>query len=356
MRTPRLLLAVATAVAIAAARPASGDTFSIGLFEQYVESLRRAAGIPGLSALLVRGGEVVWERGFGFQDLENRIAARPDTPYPIGGLTQTFAATLLLQCVERGALDLDAPMSAFSTRISTNGARVSHVLSHTSEETPGERFKYDPVRYAALTEVSNACTGLGFRKKLFWEILDQLAMFDSVPGADVVNPAVLPRGTFDAQWIERFERTLARMAVPYKLNRKGEPSRSELAQATIDTSTGVISTVRDLARYDRELSRADSLLLEPETLALSWTNVRASSGAPLPCGLGWFVQNYEGQKIVWSFGLVEDGYSALMIKIPARNVMLVMLANSDGLSAPFQLSAGDLTASPFARVFLKLFP
>lgn len=349
----RILLTAALALAVAAPRFVSADTFAITLFEQYVESLRRAAGIPGLSAALVQGGQVVWERGFGFQDVENSVRSRPDTPYAIGGLTQTFAATLLLQCVERGTLDLDALMATFSDRVPVAGARVRHVLAHTSDSA-GERFKYDLARYAALTEVSNTCTGFGFRKVLVWEILGRLAMFDSVPGADVVDPSVFPPGTFDQQTQDRFVRALQQAAVPYKVNRKGEASRSDRTDKSIDTATGVISTVRDLARYD--LALRDEILLAPDSLSLAWTNARTSSGAVLPHGLGWFVQNYEGKQIVWQFGLVDDGYSSLMLKIPARDVTLIMLANSDGLSAPFQLSAGDVTVSPFAKAFLRLFP
>src|SRR5215217_4941924 len=121
----------AAAFALAIARPVASDTFGIALFEQYVELFRRAAGIPGLSAGLVRGKDIVWERGFGYQDVEALVRARPDTPYPIGGLTETFASMLLLQCVERGQLDLDAPMSQFSTRVPNgDNVRVRHVLSH----------------------------------------------------------------------------------------------------------------------------------------------------------------------------------------------------------------------------------
>jgi CubicO group peptidase (beta-lactamase class C family) len=346
-------LAGAAAFALAIARPAAPDTFGIALFEQYVESFRRAAGIPGLSAALVRGKDIVWERGFGFQDVENNVRARPDTPYPIGGLTQTFAAELLLQCAERGQLDLDAPMAGFSTRIPNGGnVRVRHVLSHSSEGVPGERFKYDPVRFAALIEVSNACSGFGFRKVVFREVLDYLGMGDSVPGADVMNRAVVPEGTFDPSKEDRFKSTLERMAVPYRLNKKGDPVRSELTQTSIDTSTGIISTVRDVARYERELS--DPTIVSSDTLSGAWSNVYSSNGTALPTGLGWFVQTVDGQKIVWSFGVVDEGYSSLMVRLPVRNLTLIMLANTDGLAA--QLAAGDVMASPFVRVFLKTFP
>ena len=65
----------------------------------------------------------------------------------------------------------------------------------------------------------------------------------------------------------------------------------------------------------------------------------------LPVGLGWFVQPVEGQRVVWHFGVVPDAYSSLIVKIPDRDVTLILLANSDGLVAPYQLPLGDVTAT-----------
>src|SRR5687767_12571481 len=76
-------------------------TFSLSLFERYLESLRVEAGIPGLSALVLQNGVPVWRQGFGRQDVEASIPATPDTPYVIGDVSQTLGATLLLKkCVE----------------------------------------------------------------------------------------------------------------------------------------------------------------------------------------------------------------------------------------------------------------
>jgi hypothetical protein len=71
-------------------------------------------------------------------------------------------------------------------------------------------------------------------------------------------------------------------------------------------------------------------------------------------GLGWFVQVYRGERVVWHFGSVPNAYSSLILKLPERNITFIVLANSDGLSAPFQLSSGDVTKSLFATLFLRL--
>ena len=57
---------------------------------------------------------------------------------------------------------------------------------------------------------------------------------------------------------------------------------------------------------------------------------------------------------MWHFGYAPGAGSALWIKLPARSTTLILLANSDGLSAQFSLQDGNVTTSPFARLFLSL--
>jgi hypothetical protein len=71
--------------------------------------------------------------------------------------------------------------------------------------------------------------------------------------------------------------------------------------------------------------------------------------------LGWFIQPWGSERIVWSFSLVPDVASALILKMPERQTTLILLANSDGLSTGANLEQGDVTGSPFVRVFLRLF-
>ena len=82
----------------------------IALFTRYLEPLRVQAGIPGLSAAITAGGRVIWEGGLGFADVEARVAAAPHTPYPVASITKTATSALLLQCVEEGRLNRDAPI------------------------------------------------------------------------------------------------------------------------------------------------------------------------------------------------------------------------------------------------------
>lgn len=353
MRVPRLLLVGLLAV-VALGGSAGAQSLAFSLFERYLESLRQQAGIPGLSAAIVQDGRIVWERGFGVQDVERAVAATPDTPYPIAALTQTFASVLLMQCVERGTLSLDDPILKWTSLIPESGATIRHLLTHASEGAPGAGFKYDPSRYAALTPVSDACGDQPYRRLLAQAILDRLGMADSVPGHDLGDPsAAAPRELFDQETLARYAAVLRRLATPYRVDKRGKSVRSEYPPGGINASVGLISTVRDLARYDAALD--DRVLLRADTLGLAWTNAVSGSGAALPTGLGWFVQPYTGERIVWHFGVWPDAFSSLVVKVPGRGLTLILLANSDGLSASFPLAEGDVTTSLFARLFLRLF-
>jgi CubicO group peptidase (beta-lactamase class C family) len=60
-----------------------------------------------------------------------------------------------------------------------------------------------------------------------------------------------------------------------------------------------------------------------------------------------------GELVVWQFG-ASPVSSSFMMSLPARRLTMILLANSSGLVEPFVLAPGDVTASPFARVFLGL--
>jgi CubicO group peptidase (beta-lactamase class C family) len=148
---------------------------------------------------------------------------------------------------------------------------------------------------------------------------------------------------------------LGRLATPYTLDAKGRPSPSRYTATTLTPASGLISTVRDLARFDLALRNGKGVIVSPETLALAWTAPVDRNGRRLPHGLGWFSQSYNGEPIVWQFGVNDNGSSSMILTAPFRGLTLILLANSSGLARPFSLEAGDVTVSPFARLFLGIF-
>ena len=116
------------------------SSLPIALFERYVESLRQQVGIPGMSGTIVQEGQVVWDRGFGYQDVEASIAARADTPYPILDLTQTLSSTVLLRrCLDQHYLEVGDRVVRWNPNFPESGTTIAQLLSHAS---PGGGFKY----------------------------------------------------------------------------------------------------------------------------------------------------------------------------------------------------------------------
>ena len=323
-------------------------TLPFALWERYLDSLRLESGIPGLSGAIVKDGKLYWEGGFGLSDVDRSIAAAPDTPYPVGGLTQAFTGVLLGICADRHTLEVDDPIRKWAPLFPDATATVRQVLAHGTEG----RFRYDPGLYANLTAVAESCTAKPFRVTMADEIFERLGMAASVPGLDIGTAGNLARDLFDANRLARYGAVLARLAVPYHVDRTGKPIKGDFGFKGLDASTGVVTTVRELARFDIALDAGVPLSLS--TLDQMWSQA-VFGGAALPTGLGWFVQVVAGERLVWSFGHIPDAGSALIVKLPAKHSTLILLANSPGLVTGANLEQADVTASPFVKIFLRLF-
>jgi CubicO group peptidase (beta-lactamase class C family) len=337
---------LALSVAAGFAQQAAGQSLSLSLFERYIDSLREQAGIPGMSGAIVQRGAIVWEHASGKQDVNGNVYASPATPYPIAGLSQVLGSTVLLEkCVDQGVLSTADPVVAWNPGFPEPRTTIKDLLTHTAPVVGG--FRFDLARYAALTPVIQQCTGAQYSRVLATEILERFAMFDSVPSQTLATPSPVDLQLFDNPTLVRYANVVNRMAVPYRVDRNGKASRGDYSAQPLDASTGVVSTVRDLAKFDAALSHG--FVLSPEALLAAW-----SADQGMPTGLGWFVQNYNGEPVVWQFGIVKDAYSSLIVKLPNRDTTFILLANSDGLSSRFALENGDVTTSLFAQLFLKL--
>ena len=343
------MLAVLAAVAASAVATVSAQSLTYSLFERYLESYREQYGIPGLSVAIVQRGVLVWDAGLGKQDVEANVNASPDTPYYIGALSQIFGSTLLLQkCLDQNTLELGDRVVRWTPQFPEAETTVRQLLSHQSA---AGAYLYDPNRFSGLTGVVEECVDLSYRHVLAGEIFTRLSMTRSVPGRLLDGFAEPGRAAFTAAELSRYNDVIGQMARNYRLS-SGRPVRATVPAVGADAARGAITTVRDLWRFDNALR--DHVLLTPSTLTEAWTQAKGAS-ATLPTGLGWFVQNNNGEPLVWQFDLTRDAASSMVVKLPARDVTMIILANSDGLAAPFGLAAGDATASPFVRLFLSFF-
>jgi CubicO group peptidase (beta-lactamase class C family) len=285
---------------------------------------------------------MVWAKGFGYANVEKRVTATPATCYHLASLTKTFASTIIMQLVEEGLLDLDDPVSKYGIELqSPSVVRVKHLLTHTSEGTPGAAFRYNGGRFGLLDDVIIGASGRTFCELLVERIIKPLELKYTAPNLLSPNNCLLT-------WPERvqFAEYLAQGYTSDGQNRQAYPDY-------FGVSAGLISSVVDVAKYSIAID--NNMFLREETKALVFSPTISINGQTLPYGLGWFVQNYRGVKLVWHYGYWTAN-SSLIIKVPERELAFIILANTDMLSRAFpNIGNGDISVSVVALEFLNAF-
>lgn len=357
-RSIRSAALVAAAVAASAGSPLGAQEADVEAFVAEVDSLRQAMRIPGLSVAVVRDGRVVLARGFGWADVEARVPATEHTPYNIASVTKTISGVVAMRLVERGVLDLDRPMSSFAewaefcSEVREGGPRIffsdydcgahvtlRHVLSMQMNGTAGERFYYNPISFSWASRPIMQATG---------------RPFSDLVAEEVFVPAGMTESARRHRNLPLRADLAAASAKPYHVDSAGVLVRSpEPGPQGDGAAGGVVSTVADLARFDLALD--DGRLLSEASKAEMWRPGRSPSGAVLPYGIGWFVQEVDGRRAVWHTGLWDQAYSALYLKLPDEGLTLILLANSEGLNWGNPLDQATVERSPFAAAFLRRF-
>ena len=321
-------------------------TYTDGLsgFEAQLDSIRVELHIPGISAAIVSDEEIVWSRGFGYADVDKQLPAEDTTAFHLASLTKTFAATIVMQLVEDGLVDLDDPVSDYGIILQgSDTIRVRHIFTHTSEANPpGSAFQYSGDRFGRLDQVIQSATGRSFGELLVEQILEPLGVRHTAP--NVQHPAFFLAG------LDR-DAFIANMASPYEWE-DAEVVRTEYP-SYFGSAAGLIASARDMARYSIAIDQGR--FLEPETWDSVFTPARDPAGRSLPYGLGWFIHYDRGVKLEWHYGHWHAN-SSLILRVPERGLAFVVLANTSMLSRAYGLGGdGNVLRSDVARLFVDSF-
>ena len=95
-----------------ASAQASGGEVDSRAIDGYIAARMRSARIPGLAIAIVKGDEIVYLKGYGRADESGRPVS-PQTPFMIGSITKPFTALAVMQLVEAGKIELDAPVQRY---------------------------------------------------------------------------------------------------------------------------------------------------------------------------------------------------------------------------------------------------
>ena len=107
------LLATSSALAQPAIEPQPAYIEVARRLEPWIAAEIQQKGIPALSIALVDDQKIVWARGFGWADPSKRIPATAETIYRVGSVSKLFTDLTVMQLVEQGKIDLDAPVSRY---------------------------------------------------------------------------------------------------------------------------------------------------------------------------------------------------------------------------------------------------
>lgn len=81
--------------------------------ESYLNALFKLDMAPGLAVGIIENGEVVYTKGFGYSNLENKTSVTKDTKFYIASTSKSFLSTVCVILDEQGVLDLDVPIKKY---------------------------------------------------------------------------------------------------------------------------------------------------------------------------------------------------------------------------------------------------
>lgn len=293
-----------------------------------------AAKVPGLSVAVAVNGETVWSQAFGVVDLETQTPATVATRFRIGSVSKPLTAAGLALLVERGSLDLDAPIQnyipdfpqkdgAITTRMLAghlSGIRNYRGLEATSnkpflnlrsglkvfendplESLPGTKFSYASYNWNTLGVVMEAVAQQDFLCCMEDNVLKPLGLSNTLP--DRAGEVVSQRPRF------------------YETGPEGK----FFSAPPVDLSYcwpagGYLSTAEDMVRLGSAHFKPG--FLKPESLKLLFTSQTTSAGTPTHYGVGWFI----GKTIAYHSGDSMGG-SAILLLMPGTRTVVAFATN-----------------------------
>ena len=336
-------------------------------FRQFLQEYRRDQQIPSFSVALVNDGEIVLAEAIGWQDHDAEEPTTPDTTYLVASISKTFTAATLLAMDADGHIDLDDAFTTLSdwdrrckwltgSGIIFGGGTLDdgtvidpprcdepislrHVLQHRVQGEPGSMFMYNPITFGRLSNWVEENTDRSWR--------------------DWMNEYVLGPAELDsvaAGWRDPDKSlALTNLAPPFRHAPEDDDgiAPSVLPNPELNASSGIIAGALGLAKYSIALD--EGKILPPELLEQMWTPPSLADGSSSAYAYGWWVQDWQGHRLVWHGGWWPDAYAGLLLKAPDDGWALIALGNTDGIHWGNPLHKAEVEESALAAKFLELF-
>jgi len=310
---------------------------------EQVESWREELGVPGATFGLRVAGET-YTGGVGLTHVEHPLPVTDETIFQIGSITKTVTATAMMRLVERGALDLQAPvrhyLPGFSVADNNASEQVTvwHLLTHMAGWTGdvftdtgggddaaekyvdgmadfeqlaplGTHFSYNNAGFCVAGRIIEALTGATYEAAIQELIFEPLGMERSF---FLPHQVMLHRFAVGHQAAEEGARVLSPWAIPRGMNAAG----------------GISCHIHDLLRYGDYHLGDGSPLLRPESLAEMHKRHVRSLPYMGSCGLAWMISGSGEETRLWHTG-GTNGQNAVLTLVPKDGLALGMMTNGD---------------------------
>lgn len=353
--------AYATALTLLTGALASAQT-PAETFESGLAEYRRSHHIPSLSVVVLKDGEPDVEAYLGWSDDEGELPTTADTTYFIASVTKTVSGTTLFLADEAGEIDLDRPMAdaedwqglcewfpdsgiplaggevegVIMPDFSCQGQTLRQVVNMQANGEPGTDFWYNALVFARLGRWVDEVHERDFRSLVRAYVLDPLAMTDTMAGwHDTQNFHVL-----------------SHLAPPFLFD--GERVvKQPFPDDDFRGAAGLYMTPMDLARFDRALD--DGTLLTLEQREALWTPPNNPDGTPSEYAHGWFLEEYQGERLIFHSGWQPEAYSAIYLKVPERGLTLIAFANTEALWWHNRPDRSEIERSDLVQAFLEAY-
>lgn len=330
--------------------------------DAYLQKQLDALNIPGASLAVIEGDQIVHFKGFGISGPHGE-APTPQTTFIICSLTKSFTALAVMQLVEAGRIDLDAPVQRYLpwfTLADPQAAAqitVRHLLNQTSgltlttawktlanfDDSPeatekqardlasfkptrpaGLKFEYSNTNYNLLGLIIEASSGQKYADYIQSHIFDPLDMTHSY-----TSKAIAQQEGMGSGYISWFGVPVAVPDLPVPI---GSLPSGQIISSAEDMAHYMIAQMNG-GRY------ANAQILSPEGIdemhspAVDATTMGVALGE---YGMGWFIEQTSQGVRWWHDGTAPD-YFSYMALLPEQNRGMILLVNANQMMINFAL-------------------
>ncbi len=333
---------------------AAESTYSKALatVEEKTDARRKELGIPGMSLVIVKDDKIIYAKGLGYKDFENKVPVTADTQFAIGSSTKAFTGLSVLMTADEGKISMDAsPKSVlpyfkmFDPETDKN-MTIRDLLTHSSglnrtdiAMITGKLTRAELIRVAGEAKpTAKLREKFGYQNLMYATAGEVVAVAQKQPWEKFVPERIFkPLGMTNSNMsIKEMEKASDRsLGYSYNFDTK---ETQKLPYRDIDQvapAGSINSSANDMAKWLRfVLNRGatpDGKRLVSEKGYEDWLkpHMKMNPAGTANYGLGWMIMKWNGLTVVQHGGNI-DGFNALVAMIPEKKLGFVMLTNVSG--------------------------